>query len=226
VPTAAPWGSPPGLALAGTVGGVTFPPGGERASTCLPPFAPRPLRRFLAAMETLTPARPTRPGSRLRPVTSWVSALSSFVANGHQAIPPYGGRIVPFPRRSHGFMSWVFPSFCLQPPRVFPSALRVFSQVQRDGRRPTVGPTVAERASPLASRLAKHTRPNRVRHPADRRFTSGCSPPHLAVTQFPSITGALRTGCLEGTCTPQTHDTLRRTSPGLQAWGPAAPKMA
>ena len=30
--------------------------------------------------------------------------------------------------------------------------------------------------------------PNRVRHPADRGFASGCFPPHLAVTQLPSAT--------------------------------------
>src|SRR5207245_187543 len=30
--------------------------------------------------------------------------------------------------------------------------------------------------------------PNQVRHPADCRFTSGCSPPRLAATQSPSIT--------------------------------------
>src|SRR5258705_13335719 len=28
--------------------------------------------------------------------------------------------------------------------------------------------------------------PNRVRHPTDRQFTSGCSPPRLATTQLPS----------------------------------------
>src|SRR5439155_7676802 len=30
--------------------------------------------------------------------------------------------------------------------------------------------------------------PHQVRHPADCRFTSGCSPPRLAATQSPSIT--------------------------------------
>ena len=32
--------------------------------------------------------------------------------------------------------------------------------------------------------------PKQVRHPTDCRFTSGCSPPRLAATQLPSITGA------------------------------------
>ena len=31
--------------------------------------------------------------------------------------------------------------------------------------------------------------PNRVRHPADRRFASGCSPPRLTATQLPLATG-------------------------------------
>ena len=31
--------------------------------------------------------------------------------------------------------------------------------------------------------------PNRVRYPTDRHFVSGCSPPHLAVTQLPSTSG-------------------------------------
>ena len=30
--------------------------------------------------------------------------------------------------------------------------------------------------------------PNRVRHPTDRRFASGCFPPRLAATQLPSAT--------------------------------------
>ena len=31
--------------------------------------------------------------------------------------------------------------------------------------------------------------PNRVRYPTDWSFASGCSPPHLTVTQLPSATG-------------------------------------
>jgi hypothetical protein len=33
------------------------------------------------------------------------------------------------------------------------------------------------------------TPPKQVRHPTDCRFTSGCSPPRLAATQLPSISG-------------------------------------
>jgi hypothetical protein len=35
----------------------------------------------------------------------------------------------------------------------------------------------------------RHVPPNRVRHPTDRQFASGCSPPRLLATQLPSATG-------------------------------------
>jgi hypothetical protein len=44
-------------------------------------------------------------------------------------------------------------------------------------------------ASPHICRLAEITTPKRVRHPTDCSFASGCSPPHLAVTQLPPATG-------------------------------------
>ena len=37
-------------------------------------------------------------------------------------------------------------------------------------------------------RARRSTPPNRVRHPTDQGFASGCFPPHLAVTQLPSAT--------------------------------------
>jgi len=43
-------------------------------------------------------------------------------------------------------------------------------------------------ASPFSCRLAANIPPNRVRHPADRQFASGCSPPRLTTTQLPSAT--------------------------------------
>jgi hypothetical protein len=43
--------------------------------------------------------------------------------------------------------------------------------------------------SPFTSRLVGFTRPNRVRHPTDWSFTSGCSPPHLVMAQLPLVTG-------------------------------------
>ena len=41
----------------------------------------------------------------------------------------------------------------------------------------------------MASRLAEYVRPNRVRLPVDWSLASGCSPPRLTATQFPSATG-------------------------------------
>jgi hypothetical protein len=43
-------------------------------------------------------------------------------------------------------------------------------------------------ASPYPSRLAADIPPNQVRHPTDRQFASGCSPPRLTATQLPSAT--------------------------------------
>jgi hypothetical protein len=40
----------------------------------------------------------------------------------------------------------------------------------------------------MESQARRYTTPNRVRHPADRQFASGCSPPRLAATQLPSAT--------------------------------------
>ena len=56
---------------------------------------------------------------------------------------------------------------------------------QRD-RLPGPCPGLGFTLNPQAHRYA---RPNRVRYPTDCMFASGCSPPHLAVTQLPSATG-------------------------------------
>ncbi len=53
-------------------------------------------------------------------------------------------------------------------------------------------------------------RPNRVRHPADQRFTSSCSPPPLARTQLLSVT-TFRPN-LARTCTLLIRYTYKRTS--------------
>jgi len=54
------------------------------------------------------------------------------------------------------------------------------------GRLPGLYPGLDFTLNPQARRYA---RPNRVRYPTDCMFASGCSPPHLAVTQLPSATG-------------------------------------
>ena len=40
----------------------------------------------------------------------------------------------------------------------------------------------------IRSQARRNIPPNRVRHPTDRPFASGCSPPRLAATQLPSAT--------------------------------------
>jgi hypothetical protein len=41
----------------------------------------------------------------------------------------------------------------------------------------------------LHPQTRRYARPNRVRHPTDCMFASGCFPPRLTTTQFPSATG-------------------------------------
>jgi len=58
----------------------------------------------------------------------------------------------------------------------------------------------------------RHARPNRVRHPTDCMFASGCSPPRLAAAQLPLATRE-RASPEEGTSTPLIAPALRRTVP-------------
>ncbi len=65
----------------------------------------------------------------------------------------------------------------------------------------------------------RYTRPNRVRHPTDCMFASGCSPPRLMTTQLPSATGS---GHLPGgTFTPKARLLGGALTPaGLLSRGP------
>ena len=71
-------------------------------------------------------------------------------------------------------MSHTFLSFRLQP-RELPG--HHFPPRQRDQRFSDFA---------LVSQARRSSPPNRVRYPTDRHFASGCSPPRLAATQFPS----------------------------------------
>jgi len=92
--------------------------------------------------------------------------------------------------RSLCFMYRIFPSFRLQPPpvasRIQPVLFRELT-ARSANRIPYSGP---ERHLGFAFPLqARHdNRPNRVRHPTDRSFTSSCSPPPLVRTQLLSVT--------------------------------------
>src|SRR5207245_3561480 len=92
------------------------------------------------------------------------------------------------------------------------SSLWSFSMVHRDRlpyRFPRNPHGIGD--SPVGCRLAAFTRPNRVRFARDRWFTSGCSPPHLAVTQLPSVSGP-RTWTWRG-LPPLRHKTLSGAHP-------------
>jgi len=62
-------------------------------------------------------------------------------------------------------------------------------------------------------RARRRTSPNRVRHPTDRQFASGYSPPRLTTTQLPSATELWPTPA--GTYTPQIARPHGRTVPRL-----------
>jgi len=72
-------------------------------------------------------------------------------------------------------------------------------------------PRRSAKASPLTSRLAGPSEPNRVRHPTDWSVASCCFPPRLTATQLHSATG-WKAFCLGGTFTPLTLHARRRTS--------------
>ena len=76
--------------------------------------------------------------------------------------------------RSPHLLRHTFLSFRLQP-RGLPG--HRFPPRQRDSR-------VSDFA--MYEQARRSAPPNRVRHPTDRQFASGCSPPRLATTQLPS----------------------------------------
>ena len=66
----------------------------------------------------------------------------------------------------------------------------------------------------IAQQARHGDRPNRVRHPPDCSFTSGCFPPLLAETQLPSVTG-LQTIPRQGRFTLLARCARERTSAAL-----------
>ena len=79
------------------------------------------------------------------------------------------------PRLSHTN----FPAFRLQPHDA--PQHRFYRHYQRAERFPDFA---------MNEQARRHIPPNRVRHPADCQFASGCSPPRLATTQLPSASGS------------------------------------
>ena len=76
----------------------------------------------------------------------------------------------------------------------------------------------------LHSKARRCILPNRVRYPTDWSFASGCSPPHLTVTQLPSATELDVT--LNRTCTDLICNTHRRTNACVsQAWSASVSRI-
>jgi len=67
----------------------------------------------------------------------------------------------------------------------------------------------------LSQQTRRYARPNRVRHPADRKFASSCSPHRLAAMQLLSTIRSEH--LLKGTCTPLLAPARRRTGSGFPA---------
>ena len=155
-------------------------------STCLHPLAPRALPRFLATTGALTPAQ-----GALRALTR---------GNEH---PPYPKQV--------SLIHMARPSLHSVTKHLTRPAIASPLPAQRD-RLPGSRPVQDFTSNPQARRYA---RPNRVRHPTDCRFASGCSPPRLAATQLPLATQE-RASPGKGTSTPQIAPALRRTDSGFR----------
>ena len=132
----------------------------HRTSTFLRPFAPRPLRRFPAIMDALTPDRRALRvlirGNELPSCPDQVSLVHKARPSTHSVT-------------NHPVCSVVALSLPLQ-----------------HDRRPYT--TLYGSGFTLYEEARRTTRPNRVRYPTDCMFASGCSPPRLAATQLPSAT--------------------------------------
>ena len=135
---------------------------GHSTSTFLHPLAPSRFRNFPATMGALTAARLVH---LHQPTAEQLSLVHMARPSTHSATkhPP----------------SPVIASCC--PPSVT-GLLRVTPMGS-----PWLPSGLDFTMNPLAHR---YVRPNRVRYPADYVFASGCSPPHLAVTQLPSTIGS------------------------------------
>jgi hypothetical protein len=167
-------------------------PGCGFASTSLRPFAPGPLRPFIAPMGALTPARSVAPVLGLSPAASRSAPreqVSLIHVLGLPAIPS--------------------PNTC----ECSASPGRGTLPHQRVGSREF--PSWELEASPLLRWLATSRQPNRVQFPlllerllTDWPFTSCCSPPRLATAQLHSVSSHVDLG---RTFTSPTKCAFRRT---------------
>ena len=105
---------------------------------------------------------------------SQLNRLSATCGTTKALTPAIGHR----QRQASPLISRQLPN--VPPPTTRCAPVSLYTPTQRTGR-------VSDFA--LNEQARRHTPPNRVRHPADRQFASGCSPPRLAATQLPSATG-------------------------------------
>ena len=133
----------------------------QHTSTFLRPFAPRPLRRFPANMDALTPDR---------------RALRTLIRGNE--LPSCPGQV--------SLVHMARPSIHPVTKHLTRPAIASMLPNQRDRLPEIIIPGLDFALSPQARRYA---RPNRVRHPTGCMFASGCSPPRLTATQLPSATG-------------------------------------
>ena len=73
-----------------------------------------------------------------------------------------------------------------------PHVLDVPPPTTRTARSSLSSPTQRDQSLPdfaFSQPARRRSPPNRVRHPTDRQFASGCFPPRIAATQLPSTTG-------------------------------------
>jgi hypothetical protein len=168
-------------ARAGHFPGAFFIRCAHRTSTFLHPFAPRALPRFFATAGALTPAQ---------------GALRTLIRGNEH--PPCPGQVSLIHRTR--------PSMHSVTIHLTRPAIASPLPAQRD-RLPGLYPGLDFAFGQQAHRTA---RPNRVCHPTDCMFASGCSPPRLAAAQLPLATRE-RASPGKGTSTPPIAPALRRT---------------
>ena len=131
------------------------------ASTFLQPFAPRALPRFIANMTALTPdgLHPRRQVSLIHASSPVLRSVANHLTRPNIALTRY-------------------PSACWAS---FMTSTTSFKR-EMSCRHSGLGFAFARQAR-------RNVRPNRVRHPTDRGFTSDCFGPRLTTTPLSSVTG-------------------------------------
>ena len=99
-----------------------------------------------------------------------------------RTVTPRGVSLHPLPRSPRFTSPIPLRPFCLQPPHAPHRRFCTLPLSSMGFPRTGLGFATVPQAR-------RDMRPNRVRPPADWSLTSGCSPPRLTATQFPSVSG-------------------------------------